>query len=126
MAVRKFTVTATTASDGTATEYSPYLSGKVVSCYYVKPGSASYTDGVDFTITSEATGESIWTEANVNASAIRYPRAATHSNAGVAALYAAGGTAVLDKIALGRDRIKVAIASGGDSKVGTFYFLIED
>ena len=50
----------------------------------------------------------------------------THSNAGVAALYDSGGVAVNDKIALGRDRVKIAIASGGNAMTGAFHILVED
>jgi hypothetical protein len=31
---------------------------------------------------------------------------------------------VLDKIAIAKDRIKIVIASGGASKVGTFHFTL--
>jgi hypothetical protein len=55
---------------------------------YVK---TDFADGSSFTITSEATGETIWSESSVNASATRAPRQATHSTAGVASLYAASG-----------------------------------
>lgn len=126
MATRRFVVSVTTASDGTATAYSPYLSGAVTAIHYIKPGSGSYTDGVDFTITAEATGETLWTESNVNASKACMPRAATHSTAGVAALYASGGTAVNDLIRLSRDRVKIVLAQGGDSKVGAFHIVVED
>lgn len=124
--IRRFAITVTTASDGSATAYSPYLSGYVHAIEYVKPGSGSYTDGVDFTITAEATGETLWTESSVNASKVCLPRAATHSNAGVASLYASGGTAVNDRIAMGRDRVKIVLASGGDSKSGTFHVIVDD
>jgi hypothetical protein len=123
--MHKLKVTVTTDGSGDAVAYSPRVAGKIHSVAYVKPGSASYADGVDFTITSEATGEQIWVESNVNATAYRYPRAATHSNAGVAALYAAAGTAVQDKIALAADRIKIVVAQGGAAKVGAFHFCIE-
>lgn len=123
MTIRKFTVDVTTASDGTATAYSPYLSGYIESVQYVK---TDFADGVDFTITSEATGETIWTESDVNSAVIKHPRAATHSTAGVAALYAAGGTAVNDRIALGRDRVKIAIAQGGNAKTGSFVIAVDD
>lgn len=126
MASRRFVVSVTTVADGSATAYSPYLSGKIAAIHYIKPGAASYTDGVDFTITAEATGETLWTESNVNATKNCMPRGATHSNAGVAALYAAGGTAVNDLIRLGRDRVKIVLASGGDSKVGAFHIVMED
>jgi hypothetical protein len=123
--MRRFTVTVTTDADGNALAYTPRFSGKVHSIHYVKPGAASYTDGVDFTITAEKTGETIWTEANVNASAVRYPRAPTHSTAGVAALYAAGGTAVLAAVALANDRVKIALAAGGAAKAGEFHVLVD-
>lgn len=123
MGTRRFSVTALTDGSGNATVYSPYLSGKLVSIHYVK---TDYTDGVDFTITAEATGETLWTELNVNAAASRYPRVGIHSNAGVAALYAAGGTAVTDLIRLGRDRVKIVIGSGGAAHTGTFIIVFED
>lgn len=125
MAIRKFTVSVTT---GTATGegFTPFLSGYIESIEYQKPGSGGFSDGVDFTITAEASGESLWTELNVNASAIRRPRAATHTTAGVAALYAAAGTGVLDRVALSRDRVKVAIAQGGNGTTGTFVVTVDD
>jgi hypothetical protein len=123
MTVRKFTVAVTTASDGSFTGYTPYFSGKIHAIHYVK---TNFTDGVDFTITADSTGETIWTESNVNAAKVCLPRAATHSTSGVAALYASGGTAVNDLIALGRDRVKIVIASGGNATTGTFYVIAED
>jgi len=123
MTIRRFRVPVTTASDGTATAYSPYLSGYLHQIQYVK---TDYADGVDFTITAEATGETIWAESNVNAAAIKAPRQATHSTAGVAAVYAAAGTAVNDRIALGRDRVKIVLAQGGSAKAGVFNILIDD
>lgn len=123
--IRKFSVTVTT---GTATGegFSPWLSGFIESIQYVKPGSGGYANGVDFTVTSEATGEAIWTGTDVNASTLVRPRAATHTTAGVAALYADTGTAVLDRIALGRDRVKIAIAQGGNGTTGTFVITVDD
>ena len=123
MTIRRFEVTVTTASDGTATAYSPYLSGFIHAIHYVK---TDYADGVDFTITAEATGETIWTQSDVNAAAVKAPRQATHSNVGVAALYASGGTAVNDRIALGRDRVKIVLAEGGNAKTGKFIIIVED
>lgn len=120
--MRRLTVTATTAADGTATVFSPRVSGKLHSIQYVK---SDFPNGVGFAITAEATGENLWTEAAVNASAVRYPRAATHSQAGAAALYASAGTAVADKIGIGNDRVKIAITAGGNAKSGTFHILID-
>lgn len=123
MAVRRFVVPAVVAADGTGTFYSPYLSGNIEAIQYVK---TDYADGVDFTITAEATTETIWTESNVNAAVIKHPRAATHSTAGAAALYAAGGTAVNGKLSLSRDRVKIAVASGGVSTTGAFHITVSE
>lgn len=123
--MKRYKVTVTTASDGTATAYTPRLSGKVMQVEYVKDGTTPYSNGVDFTITGEATGVNIWTENDVNASAVRAPRQPTHSQAGAAALYAAGGVGVLAPIALANDRVKIALASGGSAKVGVFHVVVE-
>jgi hypothetical protein len=121
-AQRLAAIAVTTAADGSATAYSEVCTGKVSTIRYVK---TDFDNGSTITITSEATGETIWTEAAVNASATRAPRQATHSTAGVAALYAGGGAAVNDKIAVANDRIKIVIAAGGNVKAGTFHFVLE-
>ncbi|MBN9022147.1 MAG: hypothetical protein J0H08_08660 [Rhizobiales bacterium] len=123
--MKRYKVAVTTAADGTAVAYTPRLSGKLMQIEYVKDGGANpFTDGVDFTITGEATGIGLWTESNVNASAVRAPRLPTHTQAGAAALYASGGVGVLEPIALANDRVKISIAQGGNSKVGAFHVLV--
>lgn len=125
MAIRKFTVTVTT---GTATGegFTPYLSGYIESIEYVKPQTGAFSNGVDFTITAEATGEAIWSATDQNTATTVRPRAATHSTAGVAALYGSEGEPVNDKIALGRDRVKIAVAQGGNGTSGTFVIVVDD
>lgn len=123
MTIRRFEVPVTTAADGSATAYSPYLSGYLHDIQYVK---TDFADGVDFTITSDKTGRTLWAENDVNIAAVRAPRQATHSTAGAAALYAAGGTAVNDRIALSRDQIKIVIAQGGNAKKGKFVITVDD
>jgi len=122
MAIRRFVVPVTTIADGSATAYSPHINGKIVSIAYVK---TDFANGVDFVITAEDTGETIWSESNVDVAAVRHPRAATASTAGVASLYAAGGTAVNDKVAISADRVKIVIASGGNVKTGTFHITVD-
>lgn len=124
--MRRYQISLTTDGSGDATGYSPRISGKIHSIQYVKDGGANpFANGVDFAITAEATGENIWTESDVNASAVRYPRAPTHSQAGVASLYAAAGTAVQAPVGLASDRVKIAIAQGGATKVGKFHVLVD-
>lgn len=123
--IQRFSVAVMTAADGSFTGYSERITGRIVSVRYAKDGSNAFSDGVDFNLTAEATGETIWAENDVNASATRAPRQATHSTAGVASLFAAAGQAVTDKIALANDRVKFVIASGGNAKAGTFYVTVE-
>lgn len=123
--MRRYKLTLTTAADGSVTGYTPRVSGKVHSVQYVKDGSNGYSNGVDFAVTAEATGENIWTESDVNASAVRYPRAPTHGQTGAASLYASGGTAVQAPVGVANDRVKVAITSGGNAKVGVVHVLID-
>ena len=120
--ISRYRVVVTTAANGTATAYSRRIAGKIHSIRYVK---TDFADGVDFAITADVTGENIWTESNVNATADRYPRAPTHSQAGVVALYASGGTGVLEPIAIAGDKVKIVIAQGGNVKIGTFHILVE-
>lgn len=127
MGARRFVLDVTTDGSGNAVAYTPYLSGKITAIHYIKDGGANpFASGVDFAITAEATGEGIWTENDVNASKSCYPRGPTHSNAGVAALYASGGVAVNDLIRLSRDRVKISVSSGGATKVGRFHVVVED
>lgn len=121
--IRKFTIPLTTNSGGAATAYSPFLSGFIDSVQYVK---TDFADGVEFTITAEATGEAILSLTDQNSATKLRPRAGTHTTAGVASLYASGGTAVNDRIALARDRVKVVIAQGGNVKTGTVIVYVDD
>lgn len=122
MAIRRFKLTVPVDASGDATVYTPPIYGQLVSIRYVK---TDYASGVDFVITAETTGETLWSEEDVNASATRYPRAATHTTAGAASLYAALGEAVNARIGLGGDRIKVVVAAGGVSKTGTFHITVD-
>jgi hypothetical protein len=105
----------TTDSSGDVTGYTPIVSGRVVTLVYSK---TDFDNGVDFTITADSSGETIWTESNVNASKTVRPRVATHDTAGVASLYAAAGEPVETPVVVANERIKVVIAQGGNVKTG--------
>lgn len=122
MPVRRFVVPMTVDAAGDGTFYSPAIYGHLVSLRYVK---IDFADGIDFVCTLETTGETLWAEDTLNASATRHPRAATHSVAGAASLYAAAGTAVNGKIAIGGDRIKIVVDGGGVSKSGTLHITVD-
>lgn len=114
---KRKSVTVTTIADGSATGYIPVDTGRLMSLSYVK---TDYADGVDFTVTVDATGEGIWTDTDINASETVYPRAAVHDVAGAPALFADSGEAIVEPIAIAEDRIKIVIADGGNAKSGEF------
>ncbi len=117
MYVERHRVSLTTAVGGGVTGYTPVVTGRILQIVYTK---TDFADGVDFAVTGETSGVNIWTEDNVNATATRAPRQATHTTAGVAALYAAAGQAVLDHVGIAQERVKIAVTNGGDAKTGVF------
>lgn len=124
---KRVSVTIVTAADGSATGYigtDDRLTGKLIYIGYTKAGSANYIDGVDLVATVEDTTQAVWTGTDVNASTRIYPRHPVSDYLGAASLYAAGGEPVEDHIYLANDRIKIVLASGGDTKTGTFYALV--
>ena len=121
MYAERHVVTLTTNSSGAATGYTPVITGRIISIQYVKDDFAT---GVDFAITLEATGQGLWSQSDVNASATVAPRQPTHDNAGAASLYASTGEPVEDYIVAVEDRVKIAITNGGDTKGGTFHVVV--
>lgn len=120
--MRRFVVPITVDASGDAVVYTPVIFGHLVSIRYVKD---DFADGVDFTCVLEDSGATVWSQESVNASATVRPRAATHSVAGAAALYASGGEAVLDRIAISGERIEITVADGGNATSGTLHFTID-
>lgn len=120
MHVERHSVSVTTASDGSATVYSPVITGRVLAVIYVK---GTFDNGADFTITAEATAEGLWTESDVNASKAVYPRVGVHDAVGVAATLD-GTRAMRDALHLANDRVKIVIAQGGNAKAGTFIIIV--
>lgn len=126
MKVERFSVSVTTAADGSATAYSPTITGAISSIAYVKAASNSYTDGVDFAITVESTGQGLWTQNDINASTTRAPRQPTHEQDGTDRFYQGSQTehTIPDLICLASDRVKIVLAQGGDTKSGTFIITV--
>lgn len=121
---RRLTATVVTDAAGAATAYlggggTPALNGRVNAIIYTADGTAPYAATVDFTITSEATGQSLWTEINITASKTVYPVAAANLGTGVAS------TILQVPIVLAEDRVKIVLAAGGDTKTGTFTLVME-
>lgn len=106
--------------DQVATEYIGPFSGYLDSLQYLKASSGGYTDGVDFTITKESTGETIWTDTNINATEVVRPRVITQHTDG-----AANTTLVIrEPILFVNERIKIVLAQAGATKTGTFVALV--
>lgn len=120
MHVEKHSVAITTNGSGAGTGYTPPVTGRVLGIRYVK---TDFADGIDFTVTVEDTGEAILTVSDVNASASFYPRPAVHDAAGAVLEYVADFP-LGEPIAVAFDRIKIVVASGGDTKTGTFHVVI--
>lgn len=108
---RKASVTATTDGSGAATVYTEAILGKIIAIGYTK---SNFSDGVDFTITTEDLGQGVWTDTNINASEIVYPKQLNDDVLG------ADLTAIYDHIRAFNERIKIVVASGGAATTGTF------
>ncbi len=106
----------TTAADGTATVYSPNITGRITDIIYAK---TDFADTVDFAITAETTGRNIWTEANVTAAKAVAPVRAAQVPAGT------NSTLTEVPFLLANERIKFAIAEGGDTKSGSFTVVVD-
>ena len=116
MFAQRLTVAVTTDGAGAATSYSTALTGQIKAIVYVK---TDFANGVDFAITLEATGETLWTGTNVDASATVYPvTAATVASTGAASVL------LQVPIVAANDRVKIIISSGGATKTGTFYVVV--
>lgn len=119
---RRYSVTVTTAADGTATAYLEPGTGEIVLIGYTKD---DYADTVDFTITTELSLQNVWVESNVTASAVRCPRQPTHDpDDGTGRLYAAAGLPVGAPVYAAEERIKIVLAAGGSAKTGTFTVIV--
>ena len=121
MNVTRHRVVVTTDTSQDAIAYTPALKGQLVNIIYTKD---DFVNGVDFAITAEGSGLSLWGEANVDASKTVSPRQPAHSQAGVALLYAAVGEAVTVPIFLAGERVKIVIDEGGSETSGTFDIIV--
>lgn len=125
MQIDRFEVAITVDASGNGTGFTPIVSGYVQAIRYVPDAGAPYATGVDVTITGEVSGLPILTITDAGTAALSiYPRAAVVTVANAAALYAAGGVAVLDKIPIAGERIKIALAQGGVSTTGKFHVYV--
>lgn len=125
MFVKRHDVTIVTDGSGDGTGYTeiiPY--GEIKQVRYAKAGSGNYSDGVDIVVSLNDTGVIVWDEDDVNASGTRCPQQASHLNTTGAAATYDGTRAALRPIVVAGEKIKIVVASGGDTKTGTFYIWV--
>lgn len=126
MFVQRIDFTLTVSAGGAATVYSSGpVTGEIRQITYVPDATNPLDAGADLTITGEVSGVAIATLSNIGTSTVSWaPRQATHSTVGAATLFAAGGTAVTDRIALAGERIKVVVAQGGNALTGQLFIVV--
>jgi hypothetical protein len=125
MFVERHEVTIAVSAGGAGTGYTPVVTGFIRAIVYVPDATIPYDTGFDAVITCDVSGLAIDTITNGGTGALNlYPRAATTTIANAASLYAAGGTAVNDRIPVANERVKIVIAQGGTSKTGLFHVYI--
>jgi hypothetical protein len=124
MYAERKTVSITTDGSGNGVGYTDAITGRILAVGYVKDGSNPYSNGVDITVTLEATAEAIVTMTDQNASGVYYPRPGVHDETGAAALFAAAGTKLREPVTAAADRVKISVASGGASKIGSFFVVV--
>jgi len=109
-------VDVTTAADGSATEYTDVIRGKIIAVKYLK---SDYADTVDFTITTETSLRNVWVDTNITATETVVPKELNDGTDG------ADLTGVYDHIRVFNERVKIVLAGGGDTKSGTFTVFYE-
>jgi hypothetical protein len=116
MHAERQTIAVVTDEAGAAVVYSDYVTGRIAAIVYSKD---DFADGVDFAITLEKTGQSLWTDTNVNASETVYPLAAGN-------LGGTGAVSTLTEVPIiaANDRVKIVISQGGEEKSGLFHLVI--
>lgn len=108
-------VTVTTSTGGVGTGYVGPYSKRVHAIKYTKPTGSPLASTADFTITTEDTGQNLWVDSNINATETVYPVLAAN-------LGGTGAASTLTEVPVVacNERVKIAIAQGGNTKVGTF------
>lgn len=120
-------VTLTTDASGDATGYLELFTGHIKAIRYTK---VDFATGVDFTITTEDTAQTVWTETNVDASELIYPQANTQvtdgkTRVGEASPGVTESGVYGQPIPVVNERIKIVVANGGNTKTGSFYAIYE-
>lgn len=124
----KLPTVTTTGSNGSATgsaTSTQVINGLLVAVYVDYTTQPSTTDVTIATLgKGPAPAQTLLTVTDSNTDAWYYPRAALHSTAGAALLYASGGTAVTGYLPID-DHVTVSVAQGDSAKTVDVYLLVE-
>lgn len=116
MNVRHETVTVTTDASGDAVVTTQgAFNGVVVGIRYIK---TDFDNGVDFLVETERTGQTLWDQDDVNASAFVQPVRPAQVAAGTDSALTELLFPVVD------ERIRITVANGGNVKTGAFQIMV--
>jgi len=126
MGITRHRIEVVTDASGDFTGYTQgAVNGLIEHYQYTPDGANPLATGADLDITGDKTAIVVANQDNIGTSAFtKAVRQATHGVDGVAAVYAAGGSPVLDKIAIAGERLKLVIAAGGNAKSGIFDIVV--
>jgi len=117
--VERHVVDVATATGGGVTAYTPVVTGRIAAIRYVKDGTTPLASTSDFTITTDESAQNLWVDSNINASENVYPVIAGN-------LAGTGAASVLAEVPVyaSRERVKIVVAQGGNTKVGRFIVVV--
>ena len=117
--MRRVTIPIATDASEAATVYSAPVTG-LIRGFFLDTGTMTTPTLV---ITDNETSAAILTITSAAADGWYAPVVPTYGTDGTAALYAAGGTAVLSPLPI-EGTVKVVVSSGGATKAGTLYLYV--
>lgn len=117
----RHTVAITTSTAGAATEYTTALvTGRIVA---IRWAPTAYAAGATITVSTDVGAQTVLAM-SATAAFTKYPRVAANTTTGGSALFATGGTNILDYAVAASERVKAVVANGGDTKSGTLTVVV--
>ena len=119
--IKSTSIAMTCDAGGNCTAYSAQVNGTIDAIIYTK---GNFADGSTVTVTTATTGQAVWAETAVNASAIRRPRGQVHGATGTGLTFD-GTRTVCEPVCVLDESIKVVVSSGGNATTGTLTILLK-
>ena len=118
------TVALTTDASGDVTAYAANTYGSVLAIRYVPHATTPLDTAATLTISDNVSGLQVLSITSLGLFARDFaPRMFVMTTTGTVALYAAGGTNVLEPVPVAGS-VKVVVAAGGNAKSGTIYLFV--